>query len=308
MGLRTLALCAGIGGLELGLRRVLPTRVVCWVERDPYAQRVLVARMQDGRLDDAPIWDDLTTFDAAAWRGQCDLVAAGFPCQPYSTAGKKLGADDPRDLWAHVARVVAESGASVVCLENVARLVRAPGGLGRVLRDLAALGFDAEWGVVRASDAGAPHRRARLFLLAVSDAGRVLLGEQQGRVRRERPERLESKRTGAAEPGDVGAERLGDPCGKGLARTTAEKADERCGSWPPGPSDRDEWEEVIALRPDLEPSVCGVAHGAADGLDRDSFGKIPNRRQRIRCLGNAVVPAQAALAFGELVKRVTGRA
>ena len=119
--LRTLALCAGIGGLELGLRRAFPSRVVCWVERDAYAQRVLLARMRDGRLDDAPLWDDLSTFDAAEWEGRCDLVAAGFPCQPYSTAGKKLGPADIRDMWPHVARVVAEARPALVALENVAR-------------------------------------------------------------------------------------------------------------------------------------------------------------------------------------------
>lgn len=71
-----LALCAGIGGLELGLRGVWPDlRTVCWVERDAYAASVLVSRMQEGALDEAPVWDDLATFDGAAWRGCVDLVS-----------------------------------------------------------------------------------------------------------------------------------------------------------------------------------------------------------------------------------------
>lgn len=325
--LRTLALCAGVGGLELGLCRVIQTRVVCWVERDTYAQRVLLARMADGQLDDAPIWDDITTFDAAAWRGRCDIVAAGFPCQPYSTAGKKLGADDPRDMWPHVARVVSESGASVVALENVARLVRAAGGLDRVLRDLAALGLDAEWGVVRASDAGAPHRRARLFVLAVSDAGRELLRAQPGGC--------EPRWPGASEPGDVGAKSVADrelahPHGTGgdrlhvgdeqrylASRPGGGGAGAPSAVWPPGPGDRAGWKEVLALRPDLEPAVPAlvllspgaqpalrrVANGSPDGLDRDERGRVRDRRAQIRCLGNAVVPAQAELAFRELMAR-----
>lgn len=188
--LSTLALCAGVGGLELGLRQVLHTRVVGWVERMPYAQRVLHARMAEGRLDRAPLWADLRRFDPS-WCGPVDLVAAGFPCQPYSPAGKKRGPDDPRDLWPHVARVVATARPALVALENVARLVRARGGLERVLADLAALGFDAEWEVVTAAEAGAPHRRARIFLLAwrLPHAGLDAL-----RLAAERGERGEAER------------------------------------------------------------------------------------------------------------------
>lgn len=300
--LRTLALCAGIGGLELGLRRAFPSRVVCWVERDAYAQRVLLARMRDGRLDDAPLWDDLSTFDAAEWEGRCDLVAAGFPCQPYSTAGKKLGPADIRDMWPHVARVVAEARPALVALENVARLVRARGGLERVLADLAALGFDAEWCVVRASDVGAPHRRARLFVLGVSDAGREHLRSGPQGTRHGWPAWDSGRALGDS-----------DPAGRGSGPDHGRHAGGRAvalgsGSWPPGPGDRDGWAEVLRTRPDLEPSVCRVAHGAADGLDRDSRGMIVQRRSQLRCLGNAVVPAQAEAAFRELARRAVREA
>ena len=175
--LHGLALCAGIGGLELGLRAAFPgLRVVGVVERDPFAASVLVARMEEAALDPAPIFDDLRSFDGRPWRGVVDLVAAGYPCQPFSVAGKRRGEHDERHLWPEVARIVSEVEPSIVCLENVAGHVRL--GLDAVLGDLAALGFHAEWGVVAASDAGAPHRRERLFVLAYRDGhGLSLLRE-----------------------------------------------------------------------------------------------------------------------------------
>lgn len=140
---------------------------MCHVERDAFAASVLVARMEDASLDRAPVWDDLTTFDGRAWRGAVDLVTAGYPCQPFSVAGKRAGADDERHLWPHVRRIVEECGAPLVFLENVAGHVSL--GLADVLADLAALGLDAEWLCLRASDVGAPHRRERLFVLAYRD-------------------------------------------------------------------------------------------------------------------------------------------
>ena len=76
-----LALCAGVGTLELGIRIAVPdARTVCYVEREIYAAAVLAKRMQEGDLDDAPVWTDITTFDGAAWRGCVDILAAGYPC------------------------------------------------------------------------------------------------------------------------------------------------------------------------------------------------------------------------------------
>lgn len=165
MALRSLSLCAGIGGIDLGLAEW--SRSVCYLEREAFAASVLVARMEDAALDRAPVWSDLRTFDARAWRGSVDLVTGGYPCQPFSFAGKRLGDEDERHLWPEVRRILHDSGAPLAFLENVAGHVSL--GLSDVLADLAALGFDAEWCVLRASDVGAPHRRERLFILAYSN-------------------------------------------------------------------------------------------------------------------------------------------
>lgn len=166
--MRHLSLCAGYGGLDLGLKLALGecgVRTVCYVEREASAAATLVARMEDSALDQAPVWDCLETFAGAAWRGAVDIVSAGFPCQPWSTAGKREGTDDARWLWPSVFRVAVDVGAPFVFLENVPGLVTGHG-LEYVLSDLASAGFDAEWGYFSAGEVGASHRRRRVFILA----------------------------------------------------------------------------------------------------------------------------------------------
>jgi DNA (cytosine-5)-methyltransferase 1 len=169
-----LELCAGYGGMSLALRLAgLDTRTVCFVERDSYAAATLVARMADQTLDQAPIWSDLDTFNGTAWRGRVDLITAGLPCQPFSAAGQRAGVDDERHLWPMACRIITDVRPRYVLLENVPDVVRA-GWLTHVLADLAALGFDAEWGCLSAAAVGAPHRRQRFWLLAwhVADTNR----------------------------------------------------------------------------------------------------------------------------------------
>lgn len=163
--LNCIHLCSGYGGFELGFKLAgIDARTVAHVERDTYAAATLVARMGEKALDQAPIWDDLTTFDGPAWRGKVDCITAGFPCQPFSQAGKKLGVEDDRWIWPAIKRIISDVGPSFVFLENVPQLVR--GGLPFVLSDLAQLGFNAEWGLYSAAEVGAPHQRERFWLLA----------------------------------------------------------------------------------------------------------------------------------------------
>ena len=164
--MRELALFAGAGGGLLG-GALLGWRTVCAVEIDPYCRRVLLARQRDGLLDPFPIWDDVRTFDGKPWRGHVDLVSGGFPCQDISLAGRGDGLEGERSgLWVEMARVISEVRPSYVFVENAAAL--AVRGFGRVLEGLADMGFDAEWGVLGADDAGAPHIRKRMWILAAN--------------------------------------------------------------------------------------------------------------------------------------------
>ena len=168
-----MSLFSGYGGFSLGLRLAgLTTRTICYVEWDKYCQQVIQARIGDGHLDDAPIWDDIKSFDGRPWRGTVDILTAGFPCQPFSKAGKMEGEFDSkgRNLWPDTLRIIGEVGPRLVILENVPGILvgsdgRPPYG-GTVVGELAEIGYDAEWRVVSAADAGAPHLRNRWWLLS----------------------------------------------------------------------------------------------------------------------------------------------
>lgn len=104
-----LSICAGVGGLDLGLREALPgARAVCYVKRELTAALVLGARMREGRLDEAPVWSDVRSFDGRPWRGKVAGVIGGYPCQPFSYAGARRGEADERHLWPHIERIVGE--------------------------------------------------------------------------------------------------------------------------------------------------------------------------------------------------------
>jgi len=163
-----LALFAGAGGGILG-GYLLGWRTICAVERDAYAAQVLAQRQNDGSLEPFPIWSDVETFDGKPWRGIVDIVSGGFPCQDISSQGSGGGVRDGErsGLWAQMARIIGEVRPSFVFVENSPMLTTR--GLGTVLGDLAALGFDAEWGVLSAADVGAPHLRERIWIVAYSN-------------------------------------------------------------------------------------------------------------------------------------------
>ncbi|MEN6334109.1 MAG: DNA cytosine methyltransferase [Phycisphaerales bacterium] len=163
-GLRELALFAGAGGGILG-GHLLGWRTVCAVEWADYPRKVLLARQRDGILPRFPIWDDVQTFDGNPWRGRVDVVSGGFPCQDISAAGKGAGIDGARSgMWFHMARIVREVRPRFVFVENYPMLTSR--GLGRVLGDLAAMGYDAEWGVLGVSYFGGWHVRERIWIAA----------------------------------------------------------------------------------------------------------------------------------------------
>ena len=160
-----LDICTGIGGFSLALKHLVGGfRTVCYVEIDPYCQRIIQQRIKDGYLDDAPIYSDLRTFNGLSWAGFVDCITAGFPCQPFSVAGKQQGEADERNLWPDLWRVICEVRPRYVFLENVPAL------LGRyastVFGDLAESGYRVRWDCMPASAVGANHRRDRLWIVA----------------------------------------------------------------------------------------------------------------------------------------------
>jgi DNA (cytosine-5)-methyltransferase 1 len=160
-----LSMCSGAGGLDLGIGLAIPmARTVCYVEIDAYACELLATRMEEECLDAAPIWSNLRTFDGAAWRGLVDLVIGGYPCQPFSVAGKQLGEKDPRHLWPDVARIVRECDPEWCFFENVGGHLRL--GFREVAGKLHSMGYRVAAGLFTAEEIGAPHKRERLFIMA----------------------------------------------------------------------------------------------------------------------------------------------
>ena len=334
--LDVLSLCTGIGGLDLGLVLACPAaRTVCAVEIEAYACAVLVARMEAGFLAPAPVWTDLTSFDGRPWRGVVDLVAGGFPCVDISNAGTRAGLRADRSdaggrsgLWHHFARVLDEVRPGYVFLENVAALTSAKRGLLVVLGDLGALGFDAEWGVFSAASVGAPHLRRRFFLLgrrrdvehpaldgrsegraessvrggrdAVAGASRVVAdADARGRraMQRHHDERKPDLARSGEKVADAEGARLERPRPPGTAPDLRRRSGDESGAdWPPGPDDADGWRDYLEWWPGLEPSVRRGADVSPPWLD--------NRIDRLRALGNGVVPLQAAVAFRVLADRL----
>lgn len=204
MALRTASLCAGIGGLDLGVELAVPgSQLVVAVERQAFAASVLRSRLAGQALGAPPIWDDLETFDGRRWRGKVDIVVAGYPCQPESVAGLRRGQADERWLWRTVWRVVRDMGPRYLFVENVAGHLS--GTFEKVVGDLAASGWSAEWDCFPASSVGAPHQRDRLFCLAANPERSPLRIQPEWREWDRRGERAPEREQ--AEPVDDGGPR-----------------------------------------------------------------------------------------------------
>lgn len=258
------SLFAGVGGFDLGFERA---GLICkWqVEIDDYANRVLAKHWPHVRR-----WPDVRTWPQADTPA-VEVIAAGFPCQDISYAGKGAGLEGERSgLFFEVIRVVRELRPRCVVLENVAALLNR--GLDRVLGELAEIGFDAEWHCIPAAAVGAPHIRDRIFVLAYARHGTLADGTWGPRSEQQ-PKTPKRKQLGR----DGEARQLAD----------AKSADDWCRQrWPIAGQGTELGEGGFGGRGPwaTEPAVGRVADG------------VPNRVDRLRCLGNAIVPQ-----VGELV-------
>ena len=230
--------------------------------------------MEDKALDDAPVWSDLAAFDGRPWRGKVDMLTAGYPCQPFSTAGKRLGEKDPRHLWPHVRRILGECGAPVLFAENVLGHVSL--GLENVRVDLLEMGYEIEAGIFSAAEVGASHIRKRLFLLAYADS--KFLGNLAAAVPAGWPAFFERGEIPTQHASCGGRLDLPLQDGHGLA----------AGAFPPPADDFGAWEAWLTVCPGLQPAIPRGADGLASRMDR------------YRLTGNGVVPLAAGYAFATL--------
>lgn len=310
------SLFSGIGGLDLGMERAGFT--CAWqVEADPFCQRVLQRHWPL-----VPRHEDVRTV-----RGEdlerVEVIVGGFPCQDVSQAGRRVeGIEGSRSgLWKSYHRLVCELGPRFVLVENVPGL--ASRGLDVVLGDLAAAGYDAEWGVLSAADVGAPHLRRRLFVLAarrpvphafgdcLRDLGereRQQHQEQGAGIAGDHGEGMAHGDSAGREPGALGCGVPGAPAGEPEPERRGEDvADGDRGGCegergtqrkpelqprnivdgchlPLWPPAPDDMLAWGALPATAQPAFCGLADGLPPGLVR-------SRRKRLKALGNAVVPA-----------------
>jgi DNA (cytosine-5)-methyltransferase 1 len=271
--LRVLSLFAGIGGFDLGLERTGGFKTVAFCEIDKKAQAVLRKHWPE-----VPIYDDVRSLTAEQLEADgiaVDVIVGGFPCQDISNAGKGAGLGGPRSgLWYEYARLIGELRPGFVIVENVSALLHR--GLDAVLGSLAALGYDADWDCIPAAFVGAPHIRDRLWIVAYpqrSDAngfGPYRAAQYDWRPQRWDEQSRQSRQMGQVLP-DADSERL-EGCGLSEVRAGSSADAER----------RGENDERAAVRSGfwwaVEPAVGRVAHG------------VPGRVDRLKQLGNAVVP------------------
>jgi len=291
-----LSLFSGAGGGLLGTM-LLGFRPIGYVEWDDYCQRVIAARIRDGILPDAPIFGDIKTFIgegfAASYQGLVDVVTGGFPCQPFSVAGKQKGAADERNMWPATAECIGIVRPRFVLLENV------PGirpYLPVVVRDLRRLGYEVSRPLILgADDVGAPHRRKRVWIVANgqrdddrrTDRSLWRIGEQkevQSNVGA--TPYSPSREAHAAEPSGLHAESCGtDSDAWNSNITRKESIAPASGSW--GSVGESGWREPW---PEAATCLCRVDDGVA------------NRVDRLKALGNGQVSLCAAVAWKILSK------
>ena len=151
------SLCTGYGGLDIAVEAYFNAEMVWCAEIDKNASKLIIERFDKPNLGDIKTikWDEVEPID---------ILTAGYPCQPFSHAGHRKGEDDKRHIWPNIKEAVSILRPGIVVLENVRGHLSL--GFKEVLADLAKIGYDAKWKIVRASDVGAPHQRARLFIVA----------------------------------------------------------------------------------------------------------------------------------------------
>lgn len=283
-GPRIGSLFSGYGGLDMGVQAVIGGHVMWHVEYDQAPSRIL-----EHHWPTVPNYGDVTTVDWAAVE-PVDAITAGYPCQPFSIAGKRKGSNDERHLWPYVLTAIRHLRPRIVILENVRGHLSM--GFDRVLGDLAEAGYDTQWICLPAAHAGAPHRRERIFIVA-HPAG-VGSPTPAG--------------TASPDADDEGRELLGRLESEQRDTDRRSSADQSWGKFEPAIR---RWEHTIrrhAPAPTL-PDGRGGNHRLNSAFVEWMMG-LPaghvtgvglKRNEELKALGNGVVPQQAALAIRTLL-------
>lgn len=279
------SLCTGYGGLDLAVGGD-----IAWLaEFDKHAAKVCSARFPE-----APNLGDLTTVDWSTVE-PVDVITAGYPCQPFSHAGKRKGIHDDRHIWPNIRDAVSILRPRHVVLENVPGHLTS--GFGDVLGSLAEIGYDAEWSTVRASDVGAPHRRDRVFILAsVRHPGHNAGGSQLGQQPQGATGRTPQPSQDAPPDSDQSRREGAEPAQR-----------QHLSTWGDYAPAVERWERVLG-RPAPDPTTVGTKGRPVlaprfvewmMGLPAGWVTDVPNisRTQQLKILGNGVVPQQATHAL-----------
>jgi len=272
--LNGLDLFSGIGGIGIALKPWV--RTIAYCEQDRYAQGVLMSRMQSGDIDRAPIFTDVRKLQGEHFTTKPDIIFGGFPCQDISVAGLGKGlAGERSGLFYEIIRLTKEINPSFVFLENVPAIRTR--GLREVIRAFAEIGYDCRWTCLSAASVGAPHKRERWFLLAHAN-GAELRNSKKSKCESTSELRYNGDKEPLAYANSAGCLRSYSPQSDKWNGDTkfAWQSDVR------GQKNSETWWQT-------EPDVGRVVDG------------IPNRVDRIKCLGNSVVPQQVKTAFNILL-------
>lgn len=270
------SLFSGYGGLDLGVMAVLGGHVVWHVEFDPAPSKILAHHWPH-----VPNHGDITAIDWAELEA-VDILTGGWPCQPFSMAGKQKAQEDERALWPYVAAAVRALRPRYVILENVSAII-VLGELARAVGDLAQIGYDARWICVRASDIGAPHHRERCFILAYPEGERPVRQQQSGGS--------ETPRSGI----DVRESPLPD---YGRYTAAVRRWERILGRQAPAPTETNR-----NGRPRLNAQFAEYLMGLPPG----HITTVPgiSRADQLKAIGNGVCPQQAAAAITQLLEMET---
>jgi len=281
------SLFSGIGGFDLAAQW-MGWENVFHVERDPFCRQVLAHHFPESQS-----FDDVKAFDATPFRGRIRVLSGGFPCQPFSAAGKRAGTSDDRYLWPEMFRIIREARPTYVVAENVRGLISWNDGLvlDTVCSDLEGEGYEVFPVVLPAAGVNAPHRRERVWIVATNAGG---MGRE--RRRSEETQRRQSERAGLQF--DV----KGQSSGADASNAISQRPQRRCKTQRPKATKRhtsprnarpEGWQDFPTVAP-----ICGGDDGLPKRLDGITFPKW--RRESIKAYGNAIVPQVAYQIFKAL--------